>query len=485
MREDLCRRPARELLSMLDSGAISAAELLDAHLARIDAANPTVNAIVGQDREIAVETARASDRRRAAGETRGALDGLPTAFKDLEEAAGFRTTWGSRRFADHVSRRDSDVVARIRAAGAVPIGKTNTPEFGTGSHTVNEVYGVTRNPYDVARSAGGSSGGAAAALAAGMVPLADGSDFGGSLRNPASFCNVVGFRPTPGVVPNSPGPDLWNTLPVKGPMARTVRDAALLLSVIAGASARSPITHPGDGSEFARIAADAPDPGILRGLRVAWSPTVGGLPVDPRVRRALEERALPMLTAAGAVIVERDLRRELADVDEAFRILRAHGYATAHGDAVRADPAGLAPELVADTERGLALTADDLARANALRVRTFERMAAVFDEVDLVAAPAATVPPFPVEERWVREVAGEAQADYLDWMRAAWRFSLLGGASMSLPCAFTEEGHPVGLQLVGGPRTDAFLLRVAAALEERDPVWREGPALLSRIASAA
>ncbi|WP_221584681.1 amidase [Microbacterium sp. G2-8] len=485
MTDDICRLPARELLRMLDARELSATELLDVHLARIDAANPTVNAIVGEDRDIARAAALASDRRRASGDAVGALDGLPTAFKDLEEATGFRTTWGARRFADHVSTTDSDVVGRIRAAGAVPVGKTNTPEFGTGSHTLNDVYGITTNPYDASRSAGGSSGGAAAALAAGMVAVADGSDFGGSLRNPASFCNVVGFRPTPGIVPNSPGDDLWNTLPVKGPMARTVRDAALLLSVMAGASPRSPISHAGDGSEFAEIAAEAPDPRAVDGLRVAWSPTVGGLPIDPRVRRTLEGSALPALEAAGATVVERDLEWELAGIDAAFRVLRAHRYATAFGDVVQADPDGLSPELVANTRWGLDLTAADLARADALRGQAFARMTRLFDDVDLIAAPAATVPPFPVEDRWVREVAGERQADYLDWMRAAWRFTPLGGASMSLPCAFAEDGLPVGLQLVAPPRADAFLLRVAAVLEEQNPAWRARPAALDLTAGAS
>lgn len=478
MSEDVLRLTARDQLGMLASGEVSAVELLDEHLDRIDEVNGVVNAIVSMDRGIARAAAAASDRRRADGEPLGALEGLPTAFKDLEEAAGFRTTWGSVRFAEHVSSTDGDVVARMRAAGVVPLGKTNTPEFGTGSHTQNAVFGVTRNPYDPSRSAGGSSGGAAAALAAGMLPIADGSDMGGSLRNPASFCNVVGFRPTPGVVPNTPGRDLWNTLPVKGPMARTVRDAALLLSVIAGESSASPISFPGGGARFAAVSAEEPDQGMLRGLRVAWSPTVGGIDVDPRVVAVLQERAVAELTAAGAIVVERTLERELEGVDEAFRTLRAHGYAASFREAVASSRELLAPELVANTEWGLDLTAADLARADELRVRAFGRFARLFEDVDVIAAPAATVPPFPVEERWVREVAGVPQADYLEWMRAAWRFTPLGGASMSVPCGFTDDGLPIGLQLVVAPRRDEFLLRVAAAFEERVPAWREPPGIL-------
>ncbi|MGB4779668.1 amidase [Microbacterium sp.] len=476
--DDLCRATAREHIDLLAAGTISARELLQLHLDRIDQVNDRVNAVVSIDRDIAEAAADASDARRAAGQLRSPLDGLPTAFKDLEDAAGFRTTRGSRRFADNISTSDSDVVARMRGAGMVPIGKTNTPEFGTGSHTINDVFGPTRNPYDPTRSAGGSSGGAAAALAAGMVSVADGSDMGGSLRNPASFCNVVGFRPTPGVVPMSPGGDLWNTLPVKGPMGRTVRDAALLLSVIAGESPRSPITFPGDGSRFARVAEEAPDQSILAGLRVLWSPSVGGLAIDPAVRRVLEERAVPELRAAGATVIENSLEAELAGIDEAFRTPRAHGYAAGFRDAVATTPEILAPELVANTTWGLSLTATDLARADELRTQAFARFAELFTEVDVIAAPAATVPPFPVEERWVREVDGVPQNDYLDWMRAAWRFTPLGGASMSVPCGFTDEGLPVGLQLVTAPRRDEFLLRVAAAFEERVPAWREAPAIL-------
>ncbi|GAA3651883.1 amidase [Microbacterium marinilacus] len=476
--DDICRAPARTQLALLETGVLSAAELLAEHLARIDAVNGQVNAVVSIDRELAVEAARASDRRRADGSPRKALEGLPTAFKDLEEAAGLRTTWGSPRFAHHVSAHDSDVVARIRAAGAVPMGKTNTPEFGTGSHTQNDVFGVTRNPYDTSRSAGGSSGGAAAALAAGMLPIADGSDLGGSLRNPASFCNVVGFRPTPGLVPNSPGRDLWNSMPVKGPMARTVRDAALLLAVLAGPSATSPLSSAVDGSRFAAVAETSPDQGMLRGLRVAWSPTVGGLDIDPRVRSVLEQRAVAELRAAGAIVVERDLVEELEGVDEAFRILRAHGYAASFRDVLASSREVLSPELIANTEWGLDLTAADLARAEDLRMRAFQRFAALFAEIDVVAAPAAAVPPFPIEERWVREIDGVAQSDYLQWMRAAWRFTPLGGASMSLPCGFTDDGLPVGLQLVTAPRNDELLLRVAAAFEERVPAWREPPRVL-------
>lgn len=477
--DDLCRLPARALLALLDERRLSAVELLDAHLARIDAVNPTVNAVVSIDRERAIDAARASDRRRGSGERMGALEGLPTAFKDLEDATGFRTTWGAVRFADHVSTHDSDVVARMRAAGVVPLGKTNTPEFGTGSHTVNAVFGTTRNPYDPTRSAGGSSGGAAAALAAGLVAIADGSDMGGSLRNPASFCNVVGFRPTPGVVPNSPGRDLWNTLPVKGPMARTVRDAALLLSVLAGPSSGSPITFPLSGARFAEIAASSPDPEMLRGLRVAWSPTVGGLAVDPEVTAVIAEQGIAELERAGAIVVEMPLEHELAGIDEAFRTLRAHGYASGFRDVVAAaDQEGrddLSPELVANTRWGLELTAADLARAEDLRTRAFARFAALFADIDVIAAPAATVAPFPAEERWVSEVAGVAQHDYLDWMRAAWRFTPLGGASMSVPCGFTVAGLPVGMQLVVAPRRDEFLLRVAAAYEQRVPAWQTAP----------
>ncbi|MGW9114897.1 amidase [Microbacterium sp. NPDC055683] len=476
--DDILRSTARAQLALLARGEVSARDLLAAALERQASVGREVNAVVSVDVGIAEAAAAASDARRASGAPLGALDGLPTAFKDLEEAAGFRTTWGSTRFRGHVSHRDSEVVGRIRAAGAVPYGKTNTPEFGTGSHTLNAVFGTTRNPYAPDRSAGGSSGGAAAALAAGLVSVADGSDMGGSLRNPASFCNVVGVRPTPGLVSMAPAADPWATLPVKGPMARTTGDAALLLSVLAGASGRSPLSQPGDVSEFARIAYETPRADALDGLRVLWCPTVGGLDVEQRVRGVLDEHGRRTLEAAGAVVVEDELVAELAGADDAFRIPRAFAYAMQFGALLDEHSDAMSPELVANARWGLTITPADLWGAQELRGALFARFADLFDRCDVIAAPAAAAAPFPAERRWVDEIEGSRQGDYLDWMRAAWRFTPLGGASLSVPCGFTPEGLPVGLQLVGPPRSEARLLRIAAAFEERVPAWRETPAVL-------
>ncbi|GHH62237.1 amidase [Streptosporangium violaceochromogenes] len=444
---------AIEMLELLRAGQVGAVELLDAHLRRIEEVNPRVNAIVTLTAERALAEAKEADRDLARGRVRGPLHGLPVAHKDLTDTAGIRTTYGSPLFANHVPEHDSPIVRRMRAAGAVTIGKTNTPEFGTGSHTVNELFGATRNPYDLSRSAGGSSGGAAAALAAGMVPLADGSDMGGSLRNPASFCNVVGLRPTPGRVP-SPSPSAWFTLGVAGPMARTVADLALLMSVIAGFDAASPLTVTEGGEVFAGALETDP-----RGLRVAWSPDLGGLPVDEETAR-VTARAPAVLAELGARVEPVEL--DLSDAEEAFRTYRAWYYALAYGDLPRE---ALGPNVRWNVERGLEVTGAGLARAERLRSGLYRRMARFFETHDFLVAPVSQVPPFPVEEPYVTEIGGRALPDYLAWMRSAYWISVLHAPAISVPCGFTSGGLPVGVQIVGRPFDDLGVLRLAHAFE--------------------
>ncbi|NUR92792.1 MAG: amidase, partial [Nonomuraea sp.] len=338
---------ATEMARLVRTRQVSAVELLQAHLDRIEQVNPKVNAVVTLAAERAVDAARAADATAPAGP----LHGVPIAHKDLVDTAGIRTTYGSPLFADHVPDTDALIVRRIRAAGAITIGKTNTPEYGTGSHTVNEVFGATRNPYDLTRSAGGSSGGAAAALAAGMIPIADGSDMGGSLRNPASFCIVVGLRPTPGRVPSVSDTAAWFTLAVSGPMARTVADVELLLEVMSGFDARSP---------YAIKEPFTPDPEIsVQGLRVAFSPDLGGLPVDPETA-AVTASATAVFERLGAHVEQVEL--DLSDAEDAFRIYRAWHYALAH-DTLD----GLGPNTRWNVERGREVTGADLARAERLR----------------------------------------------------------------------------------------------------------------------
>ena len=351
---------AREMAAAVRGKEISARELLDLHLDRIERINPKVNALVSLDPERARERAAAADEELAAGGPVGPLHGLPFAFKDTHEVAGWRTTHGSPVMADHVSTYDDVLVERVRAAGAVPIGKTNVPEFAAGSHTFNPVFGTTLNPYDLGRSAGGSSGGAAAALAAGMVPLADGSDMGGSLRNPASFCNVVGLRPSVGRVPIWPTWNTWETLSVQGPLARDVADLALLLSVIAGPTDRSPQALATPGSVFAE-----PLRGDLTGVRVAWSPDLGGtVEVDHEVAAVVADQAA-VLESGGARVVP--AAPDLSGAEETFRVLRAWLFDYKLGELLAANPDGFKATLADNIRAGAPLSGRDVAVAQARR----------------------------------------------------------------------------------------------------------------------
>ncbi|MGC5014054.1 amidase [Streptosporangium sp. DT93] len=445
---------ATEMIGLLRSGQVSAAELLDAHLRRIEEVNPRVNAIVTLVADRARKEAREADRDLARGRWRGPLHGLPVAHKDLTDTAGIRTTYGSPLFADHVPGADAPIVRRMREAGAITLGKTNTPEFGTGSHTVNEIFGATRNPYDPSRSAGGSSGGAAAALATGMVALADGSDMGGSLRNPASFCNVAGLRPTPGRVPATSATAAWFTLGVPGPMARTAEDLALLMSAVAGFDAASPLSITEGGDVFA-----APMEMDLTGIRVAWSPDLGGLPIDAGTAQVTAD-APAVLAALGARVERVDV--DLSDAEDAFRIYRAWYYALSYGDLPQE---GLGENVRWNVERGREVTGADLARAERLRSGLYRRMDDFFDTYDFLIAPVSQVPPFPVDAPYVSEINGEQLPDYLAWMRSAYWVSVLHAPAASVPCGFTPGGLPVGVQIVGRPFSDMAVLRLAHAFE--------------------
>jgi amidase len=447
-------RTASELAAGLRAGAFSAREVMEAHLARIEAVNPRVNAIVTLvEPEQALAAADAADARRARGEPLGVLHGLPWAVKDLEETAGLRTTYGSPLFADHVPEADSLMVARLKRAGALVIGKTNTPEFGAGSQTFNRVFGVTRNPYDLARTPGGSSGGAAAAVAAGMLPLADGSDLGASVRNPAAMCNLVGLRPTAGRVPDVGPGDLWNPLAVLGPIGRSVDDLALFLQAVAG-------PHPGDPLSLAdppeAFAADLrADP---RGLRIAWSRDLGGLPVAPEVTAVLEAQRATF-EALGCVV--EDAEPDFAGADEAFETLRALGY-LAFTDLID----DVKPDIAENIRVGLELTGPRAARGLTLRTELFRRMAAFLERYDALAAPVTQVPAFPVEVEWPREVAGTPMRTYIEWFRSCSRITITAHPAMSVPAGFTADGLPVGLQLVGRHRGELALLRLARAFTD-------------------
>jgi amidase len=459
---ELCASDAITLAGLLRAGQVSAREVVTAHIERIEAVDPAVNAVVTRTFDAALSRAAAADESLVRGVPPGLLHGLPVAHKDLMDTAGVRTTYGSPLFAEHVPAADALTVRRMAEAGAISLGKTNTPEFGAGSHTVNPVFGATRNPFDLQRSAGGSSGGGAAALAARMICLADGSDLGGSLRNPASFCNVVGLRPAPGRVPVRPFADVADALGVEGPMGRTVADVALLLAVLSGPDPRVPFAL--DGPPPA-LTSPAQVPALLerdlRGLRVAWSPDLG-LPVDPAVRAVLAP-ARQVLADLGCVIV--DSAPDLSGADEAFRTLRAFRFVTGLGPLLHSHPGRLGPNVTWNIERGLALSVADLSRATALLGLLAERVNEFFATVDVLACPVSQVPPFDVELDWVHEIDGVPQQTYLDWMASAYLISATGLPAMSVPAGFTPDGLPVGLQLVGRRRAEWDLLGVAYAFE--------------------
>jgi amidase len=457
--DDLCFRPATELAGMLRAREISARELLDAHLSRIERFNPALNAVVTLDAGGARAAADAADAALAAGETVGPLHGLPVAHKDTHATGGMRTTWGSPLHADTVPLRDELIVARYKAAGAIRVGKTNVPEFAAGSHTFNPVFGVSHNPYRHGLSVGGSSGGAAAALAAGFVPLADGSDMGGSLRNPAGFCNVVGFRSTPGRVPTWPTSLGWSQLSVQGPMGRTVADVALQMSVVAGADPRVPISLSDDPAGFA---ADLPS--SLAGLRVAWAPDLGGrVTVDPAITAVLASVG-GVFESLGASVEE--ACPDLKDADDVFGTLRAWIFDTNYGEISRRTQELVKESIRWNAEMGAKLTGADLARAEVAHTKLYERMVAFFERYDVLLAPTTQVLPFPVELEYPTEIGGMPQDNYLEWMRSCTIISATGCPALSVPGGFTDDGLPVGLQIIGAPRADRRVLEAGNAFEQ-------------------
>ncbi|MGY1823387.1 amidase [Geodermatophilus sp. SYSU D00079] len=468
--DELCLRPATELAALIRSRQLSARELTDACLDRIERLDDRVNAIVTLDAEGARAAADAADAALAAGDEVGPLHGLPVAHKDTHATGGMRTTWGSPLHADTVPAEDELVVARLRAAGAIRVGKTNTPEFAAGSHTFNTLFGVTHNPYRHGLSAGGSSGGAAAALAAGFVPLAEGSDMGGSLRNPAAFCNVVGLRPTPGRVPTWPAPIGWSQLSVQGPMGRTVADVALTLSAVAGPDRRVPIALGDPGAPFA-----APLPERLDGLRVAWAPDLGGrVRVDPAVTAVLSD-VVRVFEDLGATV---DLDcPDLTGADDVFGTLRAWLFDASFTDLARQHPDQVKESIRWNAEMGAKLSGADVARAEMAHTALYERTVAFFDRYDVLLAPTTQVLPFPVEQEYPTEIGGVALDNYLEWMRACTLITPTGCPALSVPAGFTADGLPVGLQVVAEPRADRRVLEVGHAFEQATLFGQRRPPL--------
>jgi amidase len=452
---------ARAVVADLAAGRISPLELVEAAIARIEAVDPLVNAVPTR----CFERARARARALMQGEApatakRGWLGGLPIVVKDLADVEGVRTTYGSPIFAEHVPEQTALHVRRLEANGAIVLGKSNTPEFGAGANTFNEVFGATRNPWSTDLTCGGSSGGAAVALATGMAWLADGTDVAGSLRTPAAFCSVVGLRPSIGRVPLGPGRVRFQTLSVAGPMARDVADVALMLDAMTGTDLDDPLATEPPVEAFAAAVMKPPELG-----RVGFSADLGGLvPVHPEVAR-IAGQAAARLTDLGAAVIE-NRSPDFGPAREVFEVLRAAHFAYDKAPLLDAERERLKPEVVWNIERGLALTADEIGWAERERGLIQARMAAFFREHDLLLSPAAIVPPFNVELRYLESLGDYRFPTYIDWVAVTYAITLAGCPALSLPCGFTASGLPVGLQIVAPPRGEARLLAAARALEE-------------------
>ena len=452
----LIRSTACDIVDKLNSGEVTPLDLLDVLERRIAEVDAKVNALP----TVCLDRARTRARalmQKPKGE-RGLLAGLPVPIKDLLAVAGVRSTQGSPIFKDNVPARSDVLVEHLENNGAVIYAKSNTPEFGAGANTFNEVFGATRNPWDLSRSAAGSSGGAAVALATGTAWLAHGTDMGGSLRNPASFCGVVGMRPSIGRVARSPAFKIDRNLTVHGPMARNVEDLALLLDAMSGEHPADPLSLPSLRSSF-RSAARAGK----RPKRIAYSPDLGITPVDPEVA-AITRKAASQFAEAGAIVEE--AHPDLREAHECFHVLRAFDFAISKAALLRSKRDQLKPEVIWNIEEGLKLTVEQLERAEAQRVAMTARALEFFKTYDLLLTPSTIVAPFPVENRYVAECAGKKFDNYVEWLGIVYAITLVCCPALSLPCGFTATGLPVGLQMVAAPRGEADLLAGAKALED-------------------
>jgi amidase len=462
--EELCFAQASELVSLYRRRKVSPLEVVKVMLARIEKVNPALNAYC----TVATEQALAAARRATAvlgkkGAKLGALHGVPVSIKDLTPTKGIRTTWGSKIYEHHVPDEDALVVERLKAAGAIVLGKTNTPEFGAGANTFNAVFGATRNPWNPNLTCGGSTGGGAVALATGLGPLAQGSDLGGSLRLPASFCGVVGFRTSPGCVPVWPVATAWDSLSVQGPMARTVADTALMLSTLVGPDPRVPISYPVD----ARALLAAVRTPSVKGLRIAWGGDLGITPLDHEVRR-ITEATLDVFRKLGARVEA--AHPDFGEVGEIVRTSRGASMAARHHDKLAQWKPVMQENLVRNIEQGLALTPIEIGQGERLRTDLFHRVRAFMERYDLILTPTAAVPPFPVEmTSGPREINGVPMQHYIQWALLTYAFTVVNAPAISIPCGFTRDGLPVGLQIAGRWRDEIGVLRAAAAFEKAAP----------------
>jgi amidase len=460
---------AVEMARLIRTKKLSAREAVSLHLKRIEDINPRVNAIVTLVPEMALAAAAKADEMQARKEPLGPLHGLPVAHKDLLETRGIRTTFGSPLYANNIPAEDDIVVERMRRAGAITIGKTNTPEFGAGSQTFNKVFGATHNPYDLTKTCGGSSGGAAVALACGFTPVASGSDTGGSLRNPAAFCNVVGFRPSIGRVPNPKSALAWSTLTTSGCLGRSVSDLALALSTIAGPDPRAPLSINEPGDVFVR-----PLDRNFKGLRVAWFKDLGGVPFDPQVRTIIDGHRATF-ESLGCIVEQAEPDFALAEI--AFRALRAWNSANTYGARMREHPDAFKDTLKGEIEEGLRLTGMEVAAAETAHGQFWRRFQAFLDKYEYFILPTTQLPPFDVNTPYPTEIAGVKFDSYIDWMKSCWYISATGNPSASVPAGFTPSGLPVGIQIVGRNKQDFSVLQMANAFEHATGFGKKHPEL--------
>jgi len=467
---EICFMTATEMVQRIRDREISCREVMEAHLNQIERVNPRVNAIVSQiPADQALKLADDADDALAQGHQVGPLHGLPIAHKDLVPTRGMRTTFGSPIYKDFVPDHDGLIVERLKKAGAISIGKTNTPEFGAGSQTFNPVFGETLNPYDTSKTCGGSSGGAAVSLACGMLPLADGSDMGGSLRNPGNFCNITGFRTSPGRVPVWPRLTAWSPISVQGPMARTVRDVALMLSTIAGPDARNPIAIAEPGSVFTQpLARDFKD------VKIAWSKDLGELPVDPRVARVLEKQR-HVFEDLGCIV--KDGQPDFRDADEIFKVWRAWSYELQYGDLMQNQRALMKETVIWNIEEGQKLTGPRIGRAEIKRTELYHRVREFMATYEFLICPVNQVPPFDIKQPYIDQIDSVPMETYIDWMKSCYYITVTGLPAISVPCGFTPERLPVGVQIVGRHNDDFGVLQLANAFEKATGFWKQRPAI--------
>jgi amidase len=463
----ICFLSAIEMARLIREKRLSAREALAAHLKQIERVNPKVNAIVTLATEMAADAAARADEMQAHGEPLGPLHGLPVAHKDLLETRGIRTTYGSPLYENYIPAEDDIVVERMKCAGAITIGKTNTPEFGAGSQTFNKIFGTTRNPYDLTKTCGGSSGGSAVALACGFAPIASGTDVGGSLRNPAAFCNVVGFRPSPGRVPNPKAAFAWSTLNTSGCMARSVADLAYALSTIAGPDARSPLSISEPGEIFAR-----PLERNFKGVRVAWFKDLGGVPFDPRVRAVVDNQR-KIFESLGCIVEEAE--PDFAAAEISFRVLRALASANTHRARLRDNPDAFKDTLKGEIEEGLRLTGTEVAHAETAHGQLWRSFQAFLEKYEYFILPTTQLPPFDVDTPYPTEIAGVKFESYIDWMKSCWYISATGNPAISVPAGFTPDALPVGIQIVGRAAQDFSVLQLAHAYEYATGIGKTRP----------